>query len=1519
MTDPKSHKAAITSLTLSGFKSFADETSLPILPGLSGIVGPNGCGKSNIVEALRWVMGESSARALRGGESDDLIFAGSRGRAARNLMRVALTLQDAQGLAPPPLTDSPVLEVQRQAEREQGISYRLNGRAVRVRDIHTLFADLASGARSSAIISQNRVGRLISARPEERRLLLEEAAGITGLHARRNDAAIKLRQTETNLERARERSQQMEQRLEELQHQVEQARNYRRHAATVRDCEEALLHLQHRQARSQVEKFSSLLEKTRQDLEQLQQSAHQQQKLSTQLQAELARHRQQHGQLDQRWQALHLQVELTRTELRHARQTAADRQEEQAHLETEQERCRTDLTHLLEAQTKDHHQLKILQERLETCTTALPQLQQAHFTAVQALKQARDAQTHAQVTSQTASSQRQRLVQQAEQFQKQLALLRAEKTQRLEERSQLGQKLAVRPAPDQLRAQLGQAQEEHSQQQKQLGNLREAEQETQFSARLTRQEFQQAEAALQRLDHQEKTLAGRLSTQAGRLHDIQKEITSHERALQALPAAQMLEENVQKAESFLSLAQNEVKEAELSCSVQEQEWLTVQGKEAQSRQRRESLEAEETHLTQRLLSEEATVARKREELAVLTGKLPPDAELHQAQNTLEQAEKALEKQLKQHNEMLAEHQALQERTETARIELRETETALLRLQSEKTGLQVSFQQSAAEDAPQQPFPTLATALVCPPELVEAVGNALGASVEGSLAPTDTASFWRRLPPLSLPPVREDLPVLASLVSAPPEAQRRLETIYVVASAEEAERLQPDLQPGQLLVTREGTIWRWDGFVQRAPTASSATRQLALQQQLRAVDQAQAQARRKLQKLQPEVQALEEQCKQAHEALTASTSHLERCQHASAEAGTRLQAVRQARTLQGQALTQGHQHLEQLEKQLTYSRARLQQVMQALAALTVSAPGAEKLQKTLTEARHSLQQCRQQAEAALSAYQKACNQREESKRQKNQCSERLTELRRQLSLTETEKRACQTELATVTAEREACARHKEQRQEKLQLIEKELSSLQNQQKAQAHQQSQQAALCASLDTQLASLLEETHALHQGLQALQQQEQQAANLLTRHETELQMVQLELSQLPPEADTYQLLQKASETCQAQERATQTLQEEIQQTQQEIHHVQSQSETLEGRIEARKAEKTRLETTRDHLTTRFDHLRAQAERSDLKELTRALGEKTRELASLEEERAAQTAQLEEAQASLEAHEAATVVARKQLTEKRETALGLQARLEQALETHDRLQEERPLPSSPAPQLSCALEGLSEREIRKLLKEALNAREGLGSVNLCAEEECTTLQGQYDQLAAEQADLQGAVSRLDTAVQTLNREGRARLKQVFAEMDSQFQSLFSRMFGGGRAHLGLVGSEDPLEAGLEIFAQPPGKKLATLSLLSGGEQALTALSLIFAAFQCTPAPLCVLDEVDAPLDDANVERFCTLLRDMTRQTGTRFLVVTHHQLTMAHMDRLFGVTMQERGVSRLLSVNFDESLALLDNTSQSA
>ena len=173
-------------------------------------------------------------------------------------------------------------------------------------------------------------------------------------------------------------------------------------------------------------------------------------------------------------------------------------------------------------------------------------------------------------------------------------------------------------------------------------------------------------------------------------------------------------------------------------------------------------------------------------------------------------------------------------------------------------------------------------------------------------------------------------------------------------------------------------------------------------------------------------------------------------------------------------------------------------------------------------------------------------------------------------------------------------------------------------------------------------------------------------------------------------------------------------------------------------------------------------------------------------------------------------------------------------------------------------------------------------------------------------------MNRLRGSIGTLNREGRQRLLAAFEAVDGHFRRLFTTLFDGGAAHLELVDSDDPLEAGLEIMAQPPGKKLQSLTLLSGGEQALTAVALIFGLFLTNPAPICVLDEVDAPLDDANIERFCDLLDAMTRETATRYLIVTHNAVTMSRMHRLFGVTMVEQGVSRLVSVDLGGAETLL-------
>jgi chromosome segregation protein len=211
-------------------------------------------------------------------------------------------------------------------------------------------------------------------------------------------------------------------------------------------------------------------------------------------------------------------------------------------------------------------------------------------------------------------------------------------------------------------------------------------------------------------------------------------------------------------------------------------------------------------------------------------------------------------------------------------------------------------------------------------------------------------------------------------------------------------------------------------------------------------------------------------------------------------------------------------------------------------------------------------------------------------------------------------------------------------------------------------------------------------------------------------------------------------------------------------------------------------------------------------------------------------------------------------------------------------------------------------------LDRLVREREAMGPVNLRAEQEAEELGERLASMHTEREDLVAAIARLRQGIAALNREGRERLLASFATVNQHFEELFARLFGGGRAHLRLTEADDPLEAGLEILASPPGKRLQTLSLLSGGEQALTAIALTFAVFLTNPAPVCALDEVDAPLDDANVDRFCTLLADIAESTETRFLLITHHRMTMARMDRLFGVTMAERGVSQLVSVDLHQA-----------
>jgi chromosome segregation protein len=225
----------------------------------------------------------------------------------------------------------------------------------------------------------------------------------------------------------------------------------------------------------------------------------------------------------------------------------------------------------------------------------------------------------------------------------------------------------------------------------------------------------------------------------------------------------------------------------------------------------------------------------------------------------------------------------------------------------------------------------------------------------------------------------------------------------------------------------------------------------------------------------------------------------------------------------------------------------------------------------------------------------------------------------------------------------------------------------------------------------------------------------------------------------------------------------------------------------------------------------------------------------------------------------------------------------------------------------------LEHAQVERKLENLKQERERLGAVNLRADDELIEVEASRDRLTTERDDLTEAIKKLRHAIQNLNKEGRERLLAAFEVVNKHFGELFATLFEGGSAELQLIESDDPLEAGLELLARPPGKRPQVLTLLSGGEQALTAMALIFAVFLTNPSPICVLDEVDAPLDDSNVERFCDLLEEMRKRSDTRFVTITHNPITMARMDRLFGVTMAERGVSQLVSVDLAEAEQFLE------
>ncbi|WP_068318849.1 chromosome segregation SMC family protein [Polycladidibacter hongkongensis] len=1138
-------------LRIIGFKSFVEPMEFVIEDGLTGVVGPNGCGKSNLVEALRWVMGENSYKNMRASGMDDVIFSGSLNRPARNTAEVTVFLDNDSQSGPEAFAGAQTLEVTRRIEREAGSVYKMNGKDVRARDVQLLFADASTGARSPSMVRQGQIGEMISAKPTARRKVLEEAAGISGLHSRRNEAEIRLRAAETNLERLEDVLTQLDTQVDSLKRQARQASRYRNLSSDIRRAEATILYL--------------------------------------------------------RWQEATAALDSARKAFAEANAALADISGTQAAAAKEQ------------------------------------------AIAAHKLPQMRDA-----AASTGAAHQR---------------LVIASKEMDAEER-----RIKTRLA--ELEGRMQQLQEDIAR-----------EQALQQENDSYLEELGEEELELQQLEEGAQAQAEELEERVGD-------------AAQDLAAAEAAESAATQAQAQMAALQNQLQQ-KLEREKARQQRFADQARALQSLLQGLQEEIDRARQNGEHLEE---LEMAREELAEL------EEQLIEAESAVDTAQK---------------------REVAARGPLADARQRLTSAQSEAATLSSILAAAAVGD-----WPPLADQLTVQAGYEMALGAALGDDLELPLA-EDAPAFWGGCPMSSGDP---DLPSgaepLSKFVKAPVQASRRLQQIGVVAQTQ-GDALQPDLATGQRLVSREGDLWRWDGLRLKPDAPTAAAQRLA--------------QRNRLAELQRVLEELEA-------AAEAAANELESAANALGVARTQEQSQRTALKLQ-----QGT--IARLQEQLAATQ-------RAIAALEVKE----------ASAREQL--------ARLAEEQADCNEALE---------ETVMQLEELPDMQEQQLRLSQAVAATASA--------------RAQLAEAKLAL-----QGLSQQKQQRTARIAAIARERQNWVQRAENAGRQLETLQGRAQE-----TREEREM------LLEAPEEIELkrQELLSAISAAEEAKREADTALQEA---ERRQIEADRRANEALEGLAGARER-KIRAE----------ERLQAAKER----------------------------------RSDTEHHVLETL----------DVGVGELARLAE-------IKADAPLPDMAAQE--------------KRLERLKNERERLGGVNLRAEEEMQELGGQITTLTNERDDLIEAIKKLRSAIANLNKEARERLLNSFDEVNNHFQRLFTHLFGGGTAELKLVDSEDPLDAGLEIFARPPGKKPQTMTLLSGGEQALTAMALIFAVFLTNPAPICVLDEVDAPLDDANVERYCALLEEMSTNTSTRFVVITHNPITMARMNRLFGVTMAERGVSQLVSVDLE-------------
>jgi len=1152
-------------LRIHGFKSFVDRTELDVGAGLNGIVGPNGCGKSNLVEALRWVMGESSAKRMRGGGMEDVIFNGTDKRSPRNIAEVSLLLGNRERTAPAAYNALDEIEVIRRIERDRGSNYKINGKNMRARDVQMLFADTVSGANSPALVSQGQVAKIINSKPLERRLILEDSAGISGLYARRHEAELRLKAADSNLVRIEDILGSMESRLSGLKRQARQAGRYRNLSTQIRQMEILVAYME--------------------------------------------------------WQALEVRSKDMREKFQEAESRVAE------HLAAV-----TQLTKTQNTQSED-----------------LPALRKAE-------------------AEMAATLQTQRL-----------------HLQRIEDEAK-----RVEQVLNEAIAQAGQTKtdlkhEEHS--------LAEAS-----------DQFERVDADQKRILTEQENDGDQLEAK----HKVRADLEARVAALE---------------EQYNALMQS-----------------TAEAK-AQKEAAEQRLQSNQTRLETLI----ARIEGNDDELKALKEKRAASAETGQLKDQVLELE-ALLADLKgkasANNEAI---DAIAPKVNAARDNLNNLENKKSEFDAE-----VNILEGILEDDSDNKSPPVLNDVTPDSGFEKALSRALGDSLLASLE-RDANAMWVTVKQKDLPTLPAGCEALLPHVNAPKALSISLSQIGVVEDKNQGEALLSKLSPGQSLVSMNGDYWRWDGYCVRA------------------------------------------QAKDRHS-----------------------------------------QHLEQKNK----LHALLKQRPQIEAMVDAARKDFEKTlleQEKLQTKRQDLSRTQQEKDMALT---RARNEWDDVR-------EAYTKLESDIAANVQAQELAQSDLAEL---------------EGAIVLDKE----------------RVAAFVDSTDDDKDAQLE---ALHASLTDTRSAYNEAVRAYDQYVQTQNTRKARLRALGDERVNLQ-----NRIIRAKERIKQ-LSERKDALSEKLKELKVQPKTFDDDREKLLGKISEAETLRDKAANKL------AERElEVTETSKALKESERVLSEAREARAHAQATLAIIVEQIEAQEAAIV-------EKFD------------MKPHD-------LPQHSAIDMDQEFGDLDS--IRSKRESLTRERDQIGPVNLRADDEAQELEKEVTTLLHERNDLNEAIAELRTAINKINAEARERLLAAYEHVNAHFQRLFTKLFGGGKAHLALVDDEetkakDPLGAGLEIFAQPPGKALQALSLLSGGEQTLASIALIFAMFLTNPSPICVLDEIDAPLDDANVDRVCDLLDEIAARGETRFLIITHHRLTMARMDRLYGVTMSERGVSQLVSVDLQQSFSFLD------